>query len=99
LIGLLGTRTVNPSADLDETTLQQIASATNGRYFRARDTEQLDDIYQLLDRLEPVEQEAATYRPVRSLFHVPLAASWLLFMLCIGWPPGGTSGDNRRIAS
>jgi len=88
LIGILGSRTVNPSADLDETTLQQIAGATNGRYFRARDTAELNDIYQLLDRLEPVEQEAATYRPVRSLFHLPLAASWVLFMLCIRWPPG-----------
>ena len=38
LFGILGNRTVNPSADLDEATLQQIASATNGRYFRARDT-------------------------------------------------------------
>jgi Ca-activated chloride channel family protein len=88
LLGILGNRTVNPSADLDEATLQQIASATSGRYFRARDTAELDEIYQLLDRLEPVVQEAATYRPVRSLFHVPLAASWLLFMLCIGWPAG-----------
>ena len=92
LLGILGNRTVNPSADLDEATLQQIASATSGRYFRARDTAELDEIYQLLDRLEPVAQEAATYRPVRSLFHVPLAASWLLFMLCIGWPAGATRG-------
>ncbi|TDJ39647.1 MAG: VWA domain-containing protein [Gammaproteobacteria bacterium] len=93
LIGILGSRLVNPSAGLDEATLRQIASTTGGRYFRARHTTELEDIYELLDRLEPVEQEAATYRPVRSLFHVPLAASWLLFMWCIGWPPGQTSGE------
>lgn len=93
LIGILGSRLVNPSAGLDEATLQQIASTTGGRYFRARHTTELEDIYELLDRLEPVEQEAATYRPVRSLFHVPLAASWLLFMWCIGWPPGQTPGE------
>ena len=93
LIGILGSRLVNPSAGLDEATLRQIASTTGGRYFRARHTTELEDIYELLDRLEPVEQEAATYRPVRSLFHVPLAASWLLFMWCIGWPPGQTPGE------
>jgi Ca-activated chloride channel family protein len=95
LMGILGSRLVNPSADLDEATLQEIASTTGGRYFRARRTAELEEIYRLLDRLEPVEQEAATYRPVRSLFHVPLAASWLLFMWCIGWPSGETSRKTR----
>jgi Ca-activated chloride channel family protein len=45
----LGARTVNPSADLDEQTLQQIAANTGGQYFRARDPQELANIYQLLE--------------------------------------------------
>jgi Ca-activated chloride channel family protein len=73
-----GARRINPSADLDEDTLQYIASATGGRYFRARDQQELEAIYAELDRLEPVEQEAESYRPLRSLHHWPLGAALLL---------------------
>ena len=38
LFGSLAGRTTNPSADLDEETLSKIAEATQGRYFRAKDT-------------------------------------------------------------
>lgn len=82
-----GARTVNPSADLDEPTLREIASLTGGSYFRARDPAELANIYQLLDALEPVEQAAESYRPQRSLFHLPMAvafASSLLLALLRG---------------
>jgi Ca-activated chloride channel family protein len=70
-----GSRRVNPSADLDEQALRDIADLTGGKYFRARDPAQLADIYRLLDALEPVDQEATTWRPRNSLFHWPLAAA------------------------
>jgi Ca-activated chloride channel homolog len=75
---LFGTRRVNPSADLDEKTLTAIADATGGRYFRARNTEELDRIYQLLDQLEPVEKDKQYFRPRSELFHWPLAVALLL---------------------
>jgi len=55
--GLLGfgRRTTNPSADLDETTLQTVAGTTGGRYFRAKDTQGLTEIYDIIDQLEPIE--------------------------------------------
>jgi Ca-activated chloride channel family protein len=71
-----GSRTTNPSRDLDEGTLQLIADTTGGKYFRARNPAELAEIYQLLDLLEPVDQEAATYRPRQSLFHWPLALAF-----------------------
>ncbi len=71
--GILGTRRYNPSADLDEDTLQYIASETGGQYFRARDPAELVRIYSRLDQLEPIEQEAQTYRPTKALFYWPLA--------------------------
>ncbi|MDX1515355.1 MAG: VWA domain-containing protein [Woeseiaceae bacterium] len=79
-----GVRRVNPSADLDEATLTRIAELTGGRYFRAKDTAALQDIYRLLDELEPVEEPEAGFRPVRSLFHWPLAgAFWLAALIAL----------------
>jgi Ca-activated chloride channel homolog len=68
-------RTVNPSRDLDEKSLKTIAETTGGRYFRARDSAELDKIYGLLDQLEPVEREQDVYRPVSALFPWPLGAA------------------------
>ena len=65
-------RKVNPSADLDEKSLRAIAEQTGGRYFRARDTAELEQIYAMLDELEPVEKEQEVFRPVTTLFHWPL---------------------------
>jgi len=67
-----GTRRVNPSADLDEALLSEIASGTGGRYFRARDPGQLAEIYTELDRLEPTQQETQLVRPQQALFYWPL---------------------------
>ncbi len=76
-----GRRAVNPSADLDEKTLSKIAEITGGRYFRARDPQDLEKIYALIDRLEPVADKDQTLRPVRELFHWPLAAALGLALL------------------
>ena len=68
-----GQRRINPSAQLDEKTLREIASLSGGRYFRARDSEELARIYQLLDELEPLPRDSRNLRPVQSLFMWPLA--------------------------
>lgn len=81
LIG--GARSINPSADLDEKTLTSIAEMTGGRYFRAKDTAGLQDIYKLVDELEPVEEPEAGFRPVKSLFYIPLAGAIALASLLI----------------
>lgn len=73
-----GSRKVNPSSDLDEKTLKAIAEKTGGRYFRARNTEELNKIYQLLDELEPVEKDKQYFRPISELYFWPLAVAILL---------------------
>ena len=78
--GEFGGRIVNPSADLDAKSLEQIANVTGGRFFRARDTKELSQIYDLLDAIEPAQQDARTFRPVKALFFYPLAASWVLWV-------------------
>ncbi len=75
---LFGLREINPSADLDEDTLTAIAQMTGGRYFRARDTAEFAEIYEVLDKLEPAESDERGFRPVTELFHWPLGAAVLL---------------------
>ena len=78
---LFGTRRVNPSSELDEKTLQEIADKTGGKYFRARDSKSMEEIYQLLDALEPVEQEQKQMRPLNALFYWPLSIALLLAVI------------------
>ncbi len=67
-----GIRRVNPSAQLDEKTLREIANLSGGLYFRARDSEELEKIYDELDRLEPLPRALQKLRPVKALFAWPL---------------------------
>ena len=78
-----GRQRVNPSKDLDEKTLKQIAQTTGGQYFRARDTQELQNIYLTLDQLEPVESDNLTYRPSKALFHWPLSIAFILTIIML----------------
>jgi len=69
------------SRDLNEASLMTVAETTGGRYFRAHDIEELQQIYALLDQLEPVEKETQSYRPTWSLFYWPLSAALALASL------------------
>lgn len=73
-----GNRRVNPSRDLDEKTLTAIAEKTGGRYFRARNQDELDGVYKLLDLLEPVEKDKQYYRPMSELYPWPLGGALIL---------------------
>lgn len=79
---IFGTQIVNPSIDLDEPLLIELASSTGGRYFRARDIAELTQIYQLLDQLEPIERDEIQYRPQQSLLHLPLL---MALLVCLVW--------------
>ncbi len=94
--GLFGKRVTNPSADLDEKTLTAIADATGGQYFRARNPEELVAIYEELNRLEPIEQDAEMIRPIAALYHWPLALAFVLSLLIalISGPSKYNGGSN-----
>ncbi len=81
--GLLGREQINPSADLDEALLRQMAALTGGEYFRARDTADLDRIHAALDILEPTPQ-AIDLPPRQELYPWPLAAALLLGLVVGG---------------
>jgi Ca-activated chloride channel family protein len=72
---LFGSRVVNPSADLDEAMLKRMAEVTGGRYFRARNSDELADVYRTIDQLEPVADTKQSLRPIDELYWMPLATS------------------------
>ena len=90
-----GRQKVNPSKDLDEKSLKEIAQLTGGRYFRARDTQELLTIYQTLDLLEPVESDNITYRPTKSLFYWPLAIAFFLGLVVFILAKSRSSGSKH----
>jgi len=71
------------SSDLDERTLLEIAELTNGKYFRAQDTEALQNIYKELELLEPVEYEEESYVPKTLLYYYPLGLALILGFVAV----------------
>lgn len=59
---LLGRRTEMVRMDVDESSLREIATRTNGRFFRATDPQALADIYREIDRLERAPIKATEFR-------------------------------------
>ncbi len=75
--GFFGSQVVNPSAQLDAQLLTRMAEKTGGKFFRARDTAQLAEIYRDIDTLEPTDAPQQRYRPVAELFFWPLSLGLL----------------------
>ena len=71
--GLFGGR-----SDLDETTLQSIATTTGGAYFRATDASALEQVYAQIDALEPSSGTDRWFRPSTEWYFWPLGAALLL---------------------
>jgi Ca-activated chloride channel family protein len=71
----------NSSSDLDEKTLKEISELTGAKYFRGQDTEELEQIYEELNTLEPIEYEEEVYKPSTLLYYYPLAAALSLGLL------------------
>lgn len=69
------------TSDLDEPALQAIAQSTGGRYFRASNAKALDNIYQAIDKLEPVDRDPNFLRPEVELYYYPALLSLLTFVV------------------
>lgn len=68
---------------LDEETLKSIASKTGGEYFRASDLAELEQIYALIDEIEPVSEDEQSYRPIDEIYFWPLGLALLLSILTV----------------
>lgn len=81
MMGLFGVMQMPRGDEIDEKTLQEIAQKTQGRYFRAKNTQELIEIYKEIDALEPVDNDDVFIRPVKTLFYYPLGAAFILSIL------------------
>ena len=61
--------------------LTDIAKATGGQYFRARDAAELEQIYAMLDQLQPIAGDERKMRPLTALYYYPLALALMLSIL------------------
>ena len=69
-----GRRVLRPQmVRLDEDTLKGLADKTGGRYFNARDTQSLAEVYAEIDQLEKTQTEGRLFTEYREIFQ-----SWML---------------------
>ncbi|MDX2075169.1 MAG: VWA domain-containing protein [bacterium] len=69
------------SSDLDEETLAQIATVTNGLYYRAEDTEGLSLIYDRINRLERSDAERELFTQWRDNAEFALIIALIVFIV------------------
>jgi len=74
-----GVQYINVPVEFDESTLSQIASNTDGKYFRATSTSKLKEVYQEIDKLEKTKLNVKAYSK-RQENYQPFA---LILLLCI----------------
>jgi Ca-activated chloride channel family protein len=66
---IFGERIVHQRVDLDEQTLKKVARIGEGKYFRAADSNQLAEIYDIIDRQEKTEVKVKEFFHFRELYH------------------------------
>jgi Ca-activated chloride channel family protein len=79
--GLFGLRYENRPVHIDDSLLGDIAKTTNGRYFRARDAEALQRIYEQIDELERVPVRTQSFVRYTELFRWPLGLALVALVL------------------
>jgi Ca-activated chloride channel homolog len=66
---------VTMNVDVDEKTLQAVASETGGQFYRATDTHSLQNIYEQINRYETSAQSVQKFERVEELYRWPLFPS------------------------
>ena len=74
-------RTVMQRVSIDEEVLKNIAELTDGRYFNARNTAALEEVYAEIDKLEKTLHEGRMYTQYSEQFRYPLLAGMVLMAL------------------
>ena len=71
----------NVPVEIDEATLQEIASVTGGKYFRATDKQSLAAIYEEIDMLERTKLNVHEYKEHQELYQLFAMAAVLFILL------------------
>jgi len=74
---------VGKASDYDKQLLEHIATQSGGKFFKAKDSESLSEVYDMLNKLEPSPLRSEHYLHKYLLFDIPLffAIFMLVFML------------------
>jgi Ca-activated chloride channel family protein len=75
---VFGERYVHQQVDIDEDTLKDIAAKTGGLYFKAENTEGLQQIYDTIDKLEKTEVKTQTFAEYNELYRYLLIPAFIL---------------------
>ena len=67
--------------EIDEETLRKIAQATNGRYYRATNAEELRQIYSDIDKLEKSKLDVQRYSKVHDVYQNLVLAAIIVLLL------------------
>jgi Ca-activated chloride channel family protein len=78
---VFGPQIFHSRAEIDEKALQEIADKSNGKYYRAKNTEELQKIYNDIDKLEKTEVKVKKYLEYQELFLYFLLPGLLLLVL------------------
>ncbi|WP_244875031.1 VWA domain-containing protein [Nitrospina gracilis] len=78
--GILGRQLIMQDVEMDEESLKEIADITNGKYFRAMDTDSLKKIYTQIDQLEKSEVKWIDHSEFKELFPYFLIPGLLLLI-------------------
>lgn len=78
---IFGKRYVYQPTKIDEKTLKEIAKRTDGKYFRARSGDELEEIYTIIDEMEKTEVKVAAHVQYTELFHLFAYAGLILLVL------------------
>jgi Ca-activated chloride channel family protein len=79
-------QTVMYQVSMDEAVLEDVAEFTGGKYFNARNTKALEEIYAEIDQLEKTIHEGRVYTQYAELFRYPLLTGLgfiALYTVCI----------------
>ena len=75
---VFGERYVLQQVDIDEDTLKDIATKAGGMYFKAENTEGLQQIYNTIDTLEKTEVKIKTFAEYNELYRYLLIPAFIL---------------------
>ncbi|HBN27310.1 MAG TPA: hypothetical protein DD405_07560 [Desulfobacteraceae bacterium] len=78
---IFGKRVQQVEMDLDEDTLKKIAEIGRGRYFRASDSQKLQEIYDIIDKLEKTEIKVKQFFNFEELYRYFLFPALLILLL------------------
>ncbi|MGI3027113.1 aerotolerance regulator BatA, partial [Vibrio cholerae] len=70
---------------LDMDVVNRVAELTQARSFVAIDQQQLNEAYQVIDKLEPQKYSSESYRPKISLHHYLIAVVLVLHLIVFTW--------------